>query len=194
MEEKEPRIVTEKHEKQEPKTVMEQRTVEEPKTVMEKKTVEVPKTVMEQRTIEEPRQVMETKVYERLISASCKELDGYEVVNPQGDKLGTFEDVMLDLQSGRIAYAVISISSGFMGMGSKNVAVPWDALSMEGAEEYSEETATHRIILNLSKEQIENAKSFNKGEWPRNPDREWLNENLFRRYGYKPWWTEHYDQ
>ncbi len=190
MDERESRVITEKKETQEPKTVMEQKTVEEPKTVMEKKVVEEPKTVMEQRVVEEPKTVMETRTYERLVSASCKELDGWEIVNPQGEKLGTFEDVMLDIRSGNIAYAVINVSSGFLGMGSKLVAVPWDALSIESREFAEDEDISRRMILNVSKDKLGSARSFEKGNWPKQPDRSWLNENLYSQYGYTPWWEE----
>lgn len=187
------RIITEKHEKEVPRTVTEEKVVQEPRTVMEEQTIQVPKTVTEERVVQEERTVMERQTYFKLISASCKEMDGWDIVDPQGEKVGSFDDVMLDLQSGRIAYAVISLSGGFLGMGGKDVAVPWDALSVESAEEFTEETP-HRMILNIPKDQLENAPAFNESEWPEYPDRSWLSENLYSRYGYHPWWETGYDQ
>jgi len=187
------RIITERHEKEVPRQVTEERVVQEPRTVMEEKTVQVPKTVMEERVVEEERTVMEKQAYFKLVSASCKEMDGWEIVDTQGEKVGKFDDVMLDLQSGRIAYAVLSLSGGFLGMGGKDVAVPWDALSIEGAEEFTADSP-HRMVLNIPRDQLENAPSFNEAEWPANPDRSWLNENLYGRYGYHPWWETSYGQ
>jgi sporulation protein YlmC with PRC-barrel domain len=40
-------------------------------------------------------------------------LEGDDVVNDAGDKLGTLYEIMLDAPSGRIAYAVLS-SGGFI--------------------------------------------------------------------------------
>lgn len=190
--EKDNRIITEKHEKEVPRTVTEQRTVQEPKTVMEKQTIEVPKTVMEERVVEEEKTVMEKQTFYRLVSASCKELDGYEVVDTTGEKVGSFDDVMLDLRSGRIAYAVIEMTGGFLGMGNKSVAVPWDSLTVEGAEEMSQEGTTHRMVLNIPKDQLKEAPDYKKSEWPDQPDRDWLNQNLYSRYGYQPWWDTSY--
>jgi hypothetical protein len=56
-------------------------------------------------------------------------LAGGRVVNPQGQVLGTIEDVMVDLASGTIAYAVLD------GEGAGRFAVPWTALLPDPARE-----------------------------------------------------------
>lgn len=61
----------------------------------------------------------------RLISS--ERVDGTEVYNRSGDKLGTIDHLMIDKYSGRVAYAVISFG-GFLGMGESYSPVPWDAL------------------------------------------------------------------
>lgn len=50
----------------------------------------------------------------RVMAAST--LQGDDVVNAAGDKLGTLDEIMLDVPCGRIAYAVVS-SGGFLGIG-----------------------------------------------------------------------------
>jgi len=50
-------------------------------------------------------------------------LSGDAVVNASGEDLGKIEAIMLDVQSGRIAYAVLSFG-GFLGMGAKLFAIP----------------------------------------------------------------------
>ena len=49
------------------------------------------------------------------------------VVDSTGEVLGSIVDLLLDLERGRIAYAVVA-SGGFMGVGERLVAVPWNAL------------------------------------------------------------------
>src|ERR1051325_2479606 len=60
----------------------------------------------------------------------AKTLIGDDVVNGQGEDLGNIEAIMLDVTSGRIAYAVLSFG-GFLGMGSKLFAIPWGALTLD---------------------------------------------------------------
>jgi hypothetical protein len=50
-------------------------------------------------------------------------LAGDSVVNAAGEDLGKIEAIMLDVTSGRIAYAVLSFG-GFLGMGKKLFALP----------------------------------------------------------------------
>ena len=57
-------------------------------------------------------------------------LIGDKVVNAAGESLGEIEAIMLDVRSGRIAYAVLSFG-GFLGMGSKLFAIPWNALTLQ---------------------------------------------------------------
>ncbi len=131
---------------------------------------------------------METEQgFKNLISASCTDLKAYDIYNSQGEKLGNFEDVLLDIQSGRIAYAVMSYG-GFAGMGKKLLAIPWEALSILGPETYADKNASKRMILNIPKDKLDNAPTFDKDNWPVQPDRAWLNQNLYSPYGYTPWW------
>src|SRR5436305_1042061 len=52
---------------------------------------------------------------------------GDSVVNRAGESLGKIEEIMLDLEKGRVAYAILS----FPGMDDTLVAVPCEALSVE---------------------------------------------------------------
>src|SRR5512135_3389874 len=81
-----------------------------------------------------------------VISASS--LTGDSVVNAQGEDLGTIEDIMIHIDSGRVAYAVLSFG-GFLGMGDKLFAIPWEALTLDEDNK--------QFILNIPKEKLENA-------------------------------------
>ena len=50
-------------------------------------------------------------------------LVGDKVVNLQMEDLGKIEHLMIDLERGRIAYAVLSFG-GFLGMGDQLFAIP----------------------------------------------------------------------
>src|SRR6266545_1040910 len=80
-------------------------------------------------------------------------LIGDKVVNAQGESLGEIEAIMLDVESGRIAYAVLSFG-GFLGMGTKLFALPWSALTLDTDEK--------QFILDFPKDKLENAPGFDK--------------------------------
>jgi sporulation protein YlmC with PRC-barrel domain len=61
------------------------------------------------------------KRFRRVLSAST--LAGDKVRNAAGENLGKIDELMIDIPSGRIAYAVLSFG-GVLGMGNKLFALP----------------------------------------------------------------------
>jgi len=112
----------------------------------------------------------------RVLSAST--LAGDPVRNAAGEKLGRIEEFMTDLPTGRIGYAVLSFG-GFLGMGDKLFAIPWDALSLD--------TENHEFVLDVDKDVLEKAPGFDKNDWPDFADRAW-GAGIYGYYGYKPYW------
>lgn len=82
---------------------------------------------------------------------------GNHVRNPAGESLGIIEQVMLDIPRGCIAYAVLSFG-GFLGIGDKLFAVPWNALRIDPAED--------EFTLDVDRKMLENAPGFDKESWP----------------------------
>ena len=105
-------------------------------------------------------------------------LTGDKVVNVQKEDLGKIEHLMIDLESGRIAYAVLSFG-GFLGMGDKLFAIPWSALSVD--------TVEHRFVLNVDKALLKEAPGFDKEHWPNMADRSW-GAKVCTYYGAQPYW------
>ena len=93
--------------------------------------------------------------YRRTLSASS--LTGDKVVNSRNEDLGKVEDIMLDVENGRVAYAVLSFG-GFLGVGSKLFAIPWTALRLD--------QETKCFILDVPKETLDTAPGFDKDSWP----------------------------
>lgn len=118
-----------------------------------------------------------TKEFRKTLSAST--LVGDRVVNTEGEDLGKLEEIMLDLDSGCISYAVLSFG-GFLGMGDKLFAIPWQALSVDEVNK--------RLVLHVDRETLENAPGFDKDHWPdMTVDREWLG-GVYEYYGFEPYW------
>ncbi|WP_415764357.1 PRC-barrel domain-containing protein [Pseudomonas sp. ZB1P45] len=103
-------------------------------------------------------------------------LIGNDVYNHNEEDLGDIKEIMLDVRSGRVSYAVLSFG-GFLGMGEKLFAVPWNALSLD--------TLNKRFVLNIEKERLENAPGFDKDSWPNMADKSWATE-IHSFYGTKP--------
>lgn len=91
----------------------------------------------------------------RFLSAST--LSGDAIKNPQGESLGDLKDIMIDTESGKVAYAVLSFG-GILGMGDKLFAVPWESLVVDGENKH--------LVLNVSKERLKAAPGFDKDHWP----------------------------
>jgi len=99
----------------------------------------------------------------RLGALSATTLIGDDVRNSAGEDLGKIEDFMIDLDSGRIAYAVLSFG-GFLGMGDKLFAIPWQSLEVDLDEKC--------FRFDVDKETLEKAPGFDKDNWPETQDYE----------------------
>lgn len=113
----------------------------------------------------------------RLMGADT--LIGNEVANLENDDVGEIKEIMLDVASGNIEYAVLSFGS-FLGLGEKLFAVPWGALKLD--------TENKRFLLDVDKERLKNAPGFDKDAWPDLADKTLAND-LHSYYGTKPYAT-----
>lgn len=90
---------------------------------------------------------------------------GTDVKNLRDESVGTIKDVVLYTDTGEVAYAVLSVNTGFLNMGSKYFAVPWEALSFVRAQSSGEEV----ITLDVDKKKLEESPGFDKDDWPLTP-------------------------
>jgi sporulation protein YlmC with PRC-barrel domain len=89
--------------------------------------------------------------------ARASKLIGGEVYNPQGEKLGKIEDLILDTRNQRVHYAILSFG-GMMGIGDKLFAYPVEMLRRTGDND--------NLILNVDKAKLEKAPGFESSKWP----------------------------
>ena len=75
----------------------------------------------------------------------ASDLIGMDVRNQQNEKLGDIKDLVVDLPSGKISYAVLSVG-GFLGIGDKLIAVPPSAFSVAPTQD--------TLVLNADKAKI----------------------------------------
>lgn len=91
----------------------------------------------------------------RVLTASS--LIGDQVENKKGEHIGKIKDIMLNVQEGKIEYVVLEFG-GFLGMGEKLFAVPFQALALN--------RKNASFILDVEKEFMQKAPGFDKNHWP----------------------------
>jgi len=105
-------------------------------------------------------------------------LTGDRVTNRANEDLGNIEDIMIDLESGQVAYAVVSFG-GFLGLGDKLFAVPWTSFEID--------TDRHELLMDVEKSTLEAAPGFDKDNWPNFADPA-FGATIHSHYGQVPYW------
>lgn len=82
--------------------------------------------------------------------AQADTIQGSEVRNQNGDRIGNVEHVVVDIKQGQVAYAIVGVG-GFLGVGEKSVAVPWNRLKAGDRPE--------SFVLNADRDTLRNAPS-----------------------------------
>lgn len=85
---------------------------------------------------------------------------------------------MLDARDNRVAYAILSFG-GFLGLGDRHFAIPWEALSFDLSQKIA--------VLDIDKDRLRKAPGFEKNNWPDMADPTWGSQ-IYRHYGYEPYW------
>jgi hypothetical protein len=88
---------------------------------------------------------------------SASSLSKDYVRNRKNEELGSIKDIMIDVPSGTIAYAVLSVG-GFLGMGDRLFAIPWQALMLDEDEQC--------FVMDVDKDRLDRAPGFDKSNWP----------------------------
>lgn len=112
----------------------------------------------------------------KVLAAST--LKGNVVKNLAGEKLGTIEEFMIDLENGRVGYCVLSFG-GVLGVGDKLFAVPYRSMTLD--------TVDHTFTLDIARERLASAPGFDKNVWPDMTDRAW-GERIYGFYNVEPYW------
>ena len=95
-----------------------------------------------------------------------------KVMNNQDQDLGKIEAIMLQKDSGKVAYVVLTYG-GFLGMGNKLFAIPWNVFSYDASKDC--------LRLSLSEEKLKNSPGFDKNNWPDMSDHTW-NSSIYSYY------------
>jgi sporulation protein YlmC with PRC-barrel domain len=101
-------------------------------------------------------------------------LIGMDVRNQSGEQLGHIKDIVVDLKSERVSYAVMSTApKALLGINEKLLAVPLNAFTVSSDEKH--------LVLNADKAKVEAAAGFDKNNWPAMSNTSW---------GAEPFWQK----
>lgn len=106
------------------------------------------------------------------------DLVGMHIRAGNGQDLGEIRDVVLDMNSGRVAYAVVvPTSADFNG---KYLAIPPAAFTHSGTDQ-------HVLTVNMDANQLRNAPSFQPNNWPQPQNQTFVTE-VYNFYHVSPYW------
>jgi sporulation protein YlmC with PRC-barrel domain len=108
---------------------------------------------------------------------SSENVEGTNVYDPNGNKIGEIDHLMIDRVSGNVRYAVMSFG-GFMGLGHSHYPLPWNAIKYD--------TVREGYTTNVTEAQLKNAPEFSDDSWM---DRGW-EERWHHHFDARPYWDE----
>jgi len=106
---------------------------------------------------------------ERLTSSS---IVGDSVENPDGEKIGTVDNLMINLNTGMVEYAVVEFGA-LLGIGGKLFAIPFTELRVNPEKRV--------FVLNRDREFLEKQPGFDKRHWPDTNDHYYNDVNIYWR-------------
>jgi sporulation protein YlmC with PRC-barrel domain len=107
----------------------------------------------------------------RLIASD--KVEGTAVYDPQGQRLGSIYNFMVDKRTGQAEYAVMSFG-GFLGIGDDYYPLPWKTLKYD--------THLQGYVVDITKDRLQGAPRYARTEEPAwgNPD---YSRSIFDYYG-----------
>lgn len=106
---------------------------------------------------------------------SSSDVNGTEVYGRDGNHIGSIDHLMIDKQSGKVAYAVMGFG-GFLGLGEEHYSVPWGKLSYD--------TSKNGFVTDLTEEEVKGA-PVRADNW--DSDRNWERQ-IHEHYGVPFYW------
>ena len=106
-------------------------------------------------------------------------VEGTAVYDPQGNKIGSINRLMIEKTSGKVVYAVMSFG-GFLGLGTEEHTIPWNKLNYD--------TSLGGYRTDITKDQLEGAPTFYRDrdyDWGSDRQRE---RGLYDYWGVPPYW------
>ncbi len=111
------------------------------------------------------------------LAISSSTIGNCTVKSPSDEKVGKIKDIMINTMTGEVSYLVLAVDEGFLNMGSKLLALPWESFEFETKQK-------DVLIVKEKKEKLEKAPGFDDDNWPSGPQDEFIHD-IRTYYGIK---------
>lgn len=110
---------------------------------------------------------------------SAEQMEGAHVIGPHGENLGRIKDILVEVTSSQIVYAIVSYG-GIAGIiGNRLFAVPWDVLTYHAGHD--------AYVLDIPEEKLKDAPVFDRANLQDIADPRWA-EPVHKYYGSNASW------
>lgn len=106
---------------------------------------------------------------------SSSKVEGTDVYNLAGEKLGEIGDLVIDKRNGHVRYASLEFG-GFLGLGTDRFPLPWSMLTYD--------TEKDGYVVNLDMNQVKAGPRYAREEMPAWSDE--YGRGIYAHYG-APW-------
>jgi sporulation protein YlmC with PRC-barrel domain len=103
---------------------------------------------------------------------------GEKVQDLQGENIGRLDNVMIDLHQGKLAFGIVSMRHGFLGLDKEFAAVPWTALDLASEPGIAKLNADRDTLAAIA---------FESDNFPNLADPQYSRQ-LFERFHATPYW------
>lgn len=109
----------------------------------------------------------------RSLIASNK-VEGTPVYGRGGDRLGSIRNLMIDKYSGEVRYAVLSHSTGFLGLNESYLPIDWDELRYDERQDgYRIDMTEDQLRQRIDRQQDQRGRSGHSMSGDRERSRSW---------------------
>jgi|GEM_PF-625171 len=90
-----------------------------------------------------------------------------KIKTARDEAVGSIKEFMINTVTGKIDYVVLKIDEGFLNLGSKLLAIPFESFEFNPHQD-------NMVIVKETKETLGNAPGFDDDEWPSGPHAEFI--------------------
>lgn len=98
--------------------------------------------------------------------------DAYEFADTAENDLGDVEDLLIDMSTGQILYAVADVG-GFLGIGANSVAIPWESLQLNVVSGDADVDESEIFTLDATEDFLTNAPTIDLDDWNPLVEEDW---------------------
>jgi sporulation protein YlmC with PRC-barrel domain len=118
---------------------------------------------------------MKSTIHPNRAFISSEDVEGCGVYDKNGNSIGEVDHLMIEKESGRVVYAVISFG-GFLGLGHSHYPLPWAKLSYD--------TDLGGFTTDVTEQQLKDSPAFSDDSWD---NRTWEGD-VHSYYDVPPYW------